>query len=428
MTSRASIGYVAIAGTEVTTNQGFASFLCDQNVYNYYLAYWLWTNAQVFQQEATGTTFKEISKSKLRTMPIPIAPYGEQYRIVAEIEKHLTRLDAGVAGLKQIQAKLKRYCAAVLKAAVEGALTEDWRAQHPDVEPAPVLLQRILHERRAAWEQAELAKYAKAGKTPPKGWQAKYKEPAGPNTSNLPELPEGWCWATVEQVSHFAKYGTSAKTTGDASGIPVLRMGNIQQGVLETRSLKYLPSNHPEFPELLLEKHDLLFNRTNSAELVGKSAVYQGIPSPCSYASYLISVRMVVDYLPELVSTYINSVHGRTWIASVASQQVGQANVNGTKLQALAIPVPPIAEQEQIVAEVERRLSVVTKIETQIAAELKRAERLRQAILKQAFSGQIVPQDPDDEPASALLQRIRAGKNGRASTAAGPDAVQLPFA
>src|SRR5439155_12810055 len=124
---------------------------------------------------------------------------------------------------------------------------------------------------------------------------------------------------------------------------------------------------------------DVLFNRTNSAELVGKTTVYHGTPEPCSFASYLIRVRLCKHSVPELLAYYLNSIHGRTWIKTVVSQQVGQANVNGSKLQALAVPVPPLAEQHRIVAEVERRLSVIDELEALIATNLKRAERLRQS-------------------------------------------------
>ncbi|MGH7990977.1 MAG: restriction endonuclease subunit S, partial [Limisphaerales bacterium] len=219
--------------------------------------------------------------------------------------------------------------------------------------------------------------------------RGKYHEPSAPNIANLPPLAEGWTWASVEQVSTLVQYGSSAKTNEDSIGVPVLRMGNIQDGKFDLESLKYLSQQHDEFPELLLTNGDLLFNRTNSAELVGKTAVFRNSPDPCSFASYLIRVRFCKGCLPDLVAYYINSVFGRAWIASCVSQQVGQANVNGTKLQALAIPLPPLAEQTRIVAEVERRLSVVEELEAVVSANLQRATRLRQSILQRAFSGQL---------------------------------------
>ena len=330
---------------------------------------------------------------------IPLPPIPEQRRIVAEIETQFTRLDASVAALRRAQANLKRYRASVLKAACEGRLVpteaELARSEGRDYEPAGVLLEHILAERPARWESQEKRR-------------GKYKEPVSPDTSDLPEVPEGWVWATVEQASLRIQYGTSNKADIYASGVPVLRMGNIQEGGLDFSSLKYLPAQDTEVQKTLLSPGDLVFNRTNSAELVGKSAVYkENHPSAC-FASYLIRVSFGEGCLPDYVCTFINSQHGRAYISQVKSQQVGQANVNGTKLGGMPIPLPPLAEQCRIVAEVERRLSVIRQAEATVEASLARAERLRQSILKQAFSGKLVPQDPDDEPASALLERISA--------------------
>ena len=347
----------------------------------------------------TGTTRPKLTQAALNQIAIPLPPLPEQHRIVAEIEKQFTRLNASVAALKRAQANLKRYRASLLKAACEGRLVpteaELARSEDRDYEPAHRLLERILAERRAHWESQ------------PKH-RGKYKEPASPDTSDLPELQEGWVWASVEHLSYLVQYGTSAKASSSSVGTPVLRMGNIQDGKLDFSNLKYLPNGNPEVKKTLLNPGDLLFNRTNSVELVGKSAVFKGeLPAVC-FASYLIRVSFDDSYLSDLACTYINSEHGRNFIRSVVSQQVGQANVNGTKLSSMPIPLPPLAEQHRIVAEVERQMSVIQQAEAAVDASLKGSDRLRQSILKQAFSGQLVPQDPNDEPASVLLERIRA--------------------
>jgi type I restriction enzyme S subunit len=347
-----------------------------------------------------------VNQEQLGNLPVPLPPLHEQRRIATVIDELFSDLDAGVTALERARANLKRYRAAVLKAAVEGRLTEQWRAAHPATEPAPQLLARILAERRRKWEANQLAKYAAAGRTPPKDWRAKYVEPTPPETNGLPELPRAWCWGTVEQVSEFARYGSGAKASSEAQGVPVLRMGNIHNGSLDLTDLKYLPADHDEFPDLLLREGDLLFNRTNSAELVGKSAVYLGVPSTCSYASYLIGVRCLRGCDSRFLCCFLNSAYGRRWVGSVVSQQVGQANVNGTKLQALTFPIPPEDEQAQIVADLEERLSDIDAAEAQIETNLQRAARLRQSILKRAFEGKLVPQDPTDEPARVLLERI----------------------
>lgn len=231
---------------------------------------------------------------------------------------------------------------------------------------------------------------------------------APPYTDGVPRLPEGWTWASVEQVSSVAQYGSSAKCA-EAGEVPVLRMGNLSRdGAIDAARLKFLPSRHPEFPELLLSEGDLLFNRTNSAELVGKSAVYRGTPSPCSFASYLIRIRTIMGCDSRYVAACLNSSYGREWIKAVVNQQVGQANVNGTKLQAFVFPLPPAPEQSRIVEETERVLSTSQVAEQAIESNQKRATRLRQSILKRAFEGKLVSQNPNDEPAAVLLGRIRA--------------------
>jgi type I restriction enzyme, S subunit len=364
---------------------------------------------KVARANMTGTAGQMRVPAKwLQTVGLPIPPLAEQSRIVAKLEELLSDLDAGVAELKAAQKKLAQYRQSLLKAAVEGRLTEAWRAQHRPTETGAQLLDRILTERRARWEAKQLAKFQAQGKTPPKDWQKKYPEPVRPDTSGLPELPEGWGWATIDQLSFEQRYGSSAKTDEAASGVPVLRMGNLREGRLDLRSLKYLPENHDEFPQLFLEDGDLLFNRTNSAELVGKTAVYRLEVVPCSFASYLISVRFSPGYLPELASAFINSTYGRDWIKSVAVQQVGQANVNGSKLSALAIPVPPFAEQQEIVRNLGIQTATAFYLESNIDRSLKQSTAQRQNILRAAFSGQLVPQDPNDEPASVLLERVRA--------------------
>ena len=355
--------------------------------------------SEYVRQAQGGVGLAHITKPKFNDSVIPLAPLPEQRRIVAEIEKQFTRLDASAESLKRAQANLKRYRASVLKAACEGSLVpteaELARAEGRDYEPAGVLLERILAERRARWESQEKRR-------------GKYKEPSAPDTSDLPNLPEGWAWATVQQLSNLIQYGTSAKASTDASGIPVLRMGNIQGGSLGYSDLKYLPEHNPDVQTTLLNHGDLLFNRTNSAELVGKSAVYKdNHPSAC-FASYLIRVSFSDEFSSDYACACINSQYGRSFIGRVKSQQVGQANVNGSKLASMPLPLPPLAEQQRIVAEVERRLSVIQQAEATVTASLARADRLRQSILKQAFSGQLVPQYQDDEPASVLLERIRA--------------------
>jgi type I restriction enzyme, S subunit len=205
--------------------------------------------------------------------------------------------------------------------------------------------------------------------------------------SCLEPLPTGWQFVTVEEIATDFRYGTSSKTSVENRGVPVLRMGNISSlGEITFHDLKYLPEAHPDLAETLLREGDLLFNRTNSFELVGKSGVYNGSPTPCSFASYLIRVRLGPRCLPKFLAFALNSEMGRSWIKAVVSQQVGQANVNGTKLRAFRFPLPPIEAQHRIVAEIEKQF---TRIDAGVAALRQTRNKLgryRLAAFESAFA------------------------------------------
>lgn len=202
----------------------------------------------------------------------------------------------------------------------------------------------------------------------------------------LTTIEDSCARSTVGAEARLVEYGSSAKTqlSNDSTDIPVLRMGNIQRGALDWGSLKYLPADHDEFPRLLLERGDLLFNRTNSAELVGKSAVFSQ-PRTASFASYLIRVRFGDRVDARWAAMVINSPAGRRYIGSVVSQQVGQANVNGTKLKAFPLPVPPLSEQVDRIRDYEAVVAARDRLCAGIDRSAVRAAALRRAVLNATF-------------------------------------------
>ncbi|MDE2229382.1 MAG: restriction endonuclease subunit S [Alphaproteobacteria bacterium] len=362
------------------------------------------------RRSMTGAVGQQrVPTSFVKLAPMPIAPTRNQKRIVAKIDELFGEIEAGEQELEKAREGLEAYRRSLLKAAVTGELTRDWRAKNPQKETGADFLTRILDARHAAWEKREIAKLEAKGQKPKDdAWKRRYVQPQQPDTSGLPELPQGWVWASVDQIAYLIQYGSSEKCGADHPGVPVLRMANLQDGELDYSNLKYLPRNHPEFPDLLLEGGDVVFNRTNSAELVGKTAVYDGAISPCSFASYLIRLKLC-GVRPKYFSYFLNSVFGRAWVRSVKSQQVGQANVSGGKLKSLCVPIPPEREQDEIIRAVENGFEAAQEI-FRNESTWGMIERFRQSILTTAFSGQLVPQDPSDEPASVLLERLRAAK------------------
>lgn len=269
-----------------------------------------------------------------------------------------------------------------------------WRKVHHEVEPSESLLKRIAEKQHNG--------------------KRKTNENLNCDLYDLPNLPDTWTWIRIGDISEQIQYGTSEKAGEDPVGIPIIRMGNIQEGKLAFEKLKYMPKDFPDVDKFSLRDGDVLFNRTNSAELVGKTAVYKNYHPKAIFASYLI--RIDVDksfYNPDFLSYFINSTYGRKYIAAVVSQQVGQANVNGTKLASMTIPLPSIEEQAKIVEYVEHNISESAETEVNIERIQSHTDYLRQSILKHAFEGKLVPQDTNNEFASVLLERIKAEKSSQ---------------
>lgn len=363
----------------------------------------------------SGTTRKRISRSNLATLDLPVPPLPEQHRIVAEIEKQLARLEAAVAALRRVQANLKRYRASVLKAACEGRLVpteaELARREGRDYEPADQLLARILKERRVKWEADQFAKMQTAGK-PPKDdkWKAKYQESSTPDTSDLPELPEGWTWVLTNQIAAIqGGIQKQPKRTPKNNAFPFLRVANVLRGRLDLSEIHQIELFGGELQKLHLEVGDLLIVEGNgSASEIGRMAFWSGAIKDCVHQNHIIRARLLGGVLAPYVSAYWNSTEGASRVLAEASSTSGLYTLSVTKVGHLPIPLPPLSEQERIVAEIDRRLSVIDELASIVHANMKRAERLRQAILKRAFEGKLVPQDPNDEPAGALLDRICA--------------------
>jgi type I restriction enzyme S subunit len=352
--------------------------------------------------KGSGSTFDAITGEVLRSHCLWLAPLGEQRRIVAEIEKQFSRLDAGVVALKRVQAELKRYRAAVLQAACVGRLVpteaELARAEGRDYESADGILAR-LQERANSRHSRRVA--ARTGETSP---------------AVLRALPEGWRWATVGQVADLVTKGSSPGWQGfsyQESGVPFLRSQNVRWGRLDLGELAFLPQQFNDaHPTSIIREDDVLLNLVGAS--VGRSAVANHQIDGANSNQAVGIIRLAPDgVVARFLMIGFLSPYGQHHIGTTKAD-VARANFNLDDIQATPVPVPPFVEQQRIVAEVERRLSVIEELDTAVAANLKRAERLRQSILKRAFEGKLVPQDPDDEPASTLLERIRAERTASA--------------
>lgn len=354
-------------------------------------------------------------------LAVPVAPSQEQDRISAKVEELLSDLDAGVAALERARANLKRYRATVLKAAVEGRLTEKWRAAHSGAEPAEKLLERILVERRKNWEKAQLKKYAEKGQSPPKGWKELYPEPAKPNVTSLPSLPKGWCWTTVESVGDVL-LGRQRAPQFLTGRFPrkYLRVANIKDDRIEFDDVEEMDFDETHFAKYRLLPGDILVSEGQSPELVGQSAIFRGELEDLCFQKTLHRYRALTNGVTAEYAQLVFRAHVLTGVfMRLASITTNIAHLTLEKFCAAPFPLAPADEQIEIVRLADQSLSSIEHVRKQTEVERVRSNRLRQSILKRAFEGKLVPQDPKDEPASELLARIRAGRAAAVKTDSG---------
>jgi type I restriction enzyme S subunit len=343
-------------------------------------------------------------------LEMPVAPVPELARIIAEIEKQFTRLDAAVAALKRVQVNLKRYRAAVLSAACEGRLVpteaELARREGRSYEHASVLLDRNLGERRSSWEANHLVE-GRGPRSLSGKW--KYQEPFMVETSDLPVLPEGWCWASLDALLREPlRNGHSAKAIGGADGVPTFSLSAVTYGDFSPANIKNTSADPRKVDDLWVEPGDIFIERSNTPELVGTARLYSGEAHVAIFPDLLIRVRLLSAVLPAYVESVLQSFRTRQFYRRKAQGISGtMPKIDQGTVQETMIPLPPLAEQKAIVEALADQFSVIDHLENELKEKLRKAEALRQSTLKSAFEGKLVLQDPHNEPASALLERIR---------------------
>lgn len=334
-----------------------------------------------------------INKNFINYIETPLPPLPEQHRIVARIEELFTKLDAGIDALKKVKTQLKRYRQAVLKYAFEGKLTEEWREEHRgELEPASVLLEKIKEERKK-----------KLGK--------KYKELPPVDTENLSELPDGWVWIGLNDIAEFKNGINFSKDQKGGEGILTIDVLNMYSKSIFVNLDNLYRVNKSVKDEYLLKYGDILFVRSSvKREGVGWASAFKEATEPVTFCGFIIRARLQEPRIsPEYITYFLRTNFARELIVNRGSQ-VTITNISQNSLGKIPVPLPSATEQHKIVEEIERRFSVADEVEKVIEQSFKQAERLRQSILKKAFEGKLVPQDPTDEPASVLLERIKKEK------------------
>ena len=371
-----------------------------------------------------GVSYSAVSDEQVREQVLWLPPLREQHRIVAKIEELFSELDKGIESLKTARTKLDVYRQAVLKHAFEGKLTAWWRDENQDkLETPEQLLARIKQEREALYKQ-QLREW----KTAAKKWDGggmRSKRIAKPKSAKdlssigqkdqepPPDLPNGWVWVKLGQLFSISPQNGVYKPASEyGDGTHIIRIDDFYDGQLIRRNgFKKLRLNHQEIEKYKVRNSDLIINRVNSIEHLGKCALVEGLTENTVFESNIMRCRVIDDVISKAyVATYLASHEGRNRLCKNAKHAINQASINQTDVTNALVPTTSLEEQLLIVQKIRLKLSQAGALISQIEALLKQAGVLRQSILKKAFSGQLVSQDPNDEPASVLLERIRADR------------------
>lgn len=370
----ATIGKLGILTIDAATNQAVCGIFVPEGVETKYLFYFLLQHRRELIKQGAGGAQPNISQGIVRDIEVPIPPLPEQRRIVARIEELFSRLDAGVAALRHAKAQLQRYRQSVLAAAVTGQLTQEWREQHPDTESAEELLKRILVRRREQW----------------KG-RGKYTEPVDHDTTDLKEVPKSWTWSSFEGVITELRNGISKKPDA-TEGLRILRISAVRPLAVDLDDSQFLSDSLSKFATYKLEPNDLLFTRYNGTRaFVGVCGLIPKLTEPFVYPDKLIRARLVDQraLLPSFVEIAMNAGESRRFLEERIRTTAGQSGISGSDIKVTPLPIPPLTEQHQIVAEVEARTTAIDHLDAELDRQITRSNRLRQSTLASAFAGRL---------------------------------------
>lgn len=368
-----------------------------------------------------------LTHSRFGKLQVVLPPLNEQRRIVERIEARFAEIDKGIESLQAARTALGLYRQSLLKSAFEGRLTADWRAANPDkLETPDALLARIKGEREAGYKVAltewktACAAWEEDGRRGPKPKKPEKLEPPTPlathEMASIPELPDEWVYCRLSDVAAIGSGMSVSKSRKheDPMEVSYLRVANVQRGYLDLSDIRSMPVERSQLASLKLQELDVLFNEGGDRDKLGRGWVWDGQIETCITQNHVFRAR---PYKQErtwsrFISEWGNS-YGRDYFEKGGKQTTNLASINKTVLKALPVPLCAPAEQNEIVRILDERLSAADALGEEIEVGLKRADALRQSILTEAFAGRLVPQDPADEPAAVLLERIRVEQEAK---------------
>jgi type I restriction enzyme S subunit len=370
---------VAILVRRAAINQDIKCFDSGDDVLNRWLVLaWRAAERALLSENREGTTVQSVKSQTLQNFALAIPPINEQRRILVKLEKLLDRVDLCQRRLAKIPVLLKRFRQTVVAAACSGRLTEDWREKNSAL----------------AAENA-----------------------FSPDGSS--EVPVSWTWKLLSEVAQVRGGVTKGRKLGGKKSIflPYLRVANVQDGFLDLSEIKHIEVLPEDEGKYRLESGDILFTEGGDRDKLGRGTVWRGEIPKCIHQNHIFRARLLSkDVSPDYISIASKSDFSRRYFFENASQTVNLASINLTTLSALPLPLPPFPEQQEILRRIDELFALADQIEARYAKAKQYVDSLKQSILAEAFRGELVPQDPSDEPATVLLERIREARITRATS------------
>ena len=424
---RAPVGPTNLAQFECCIGRGLVALHPCEGIEPKFVLYLLRSIEPVLSRQGTGSTFKAVTKGFIENLEFNLPPLAEQNRIVSKIQELFSELDKGVESLEKAREQLKVYRQAVLKHAFEGKLTARWREENKDkLETPEQLLARIKREREKRYEQ-QLNDW----KVAVKEWEAEGKigkkplRPAlfiAPNPlvqSDLAELlniPKLWQYVRLSEIAQIGSGMSISKSRKLEIPFetPYLSVANVQRGKLDLSAVKSMKIECSQLHRLALKQWDVLFNEGGDRDKLGRGWVWESQIEPCITQNHVFRASpFLKSHQHSKWISYWGNIFGQLYFETHGKQTTNLASINKTVLSKFPIPLPPIEEQKEIIRRLESQTSMIDHLEEDITSSIGRLNTLRQSILRRAYVGRLASQDPNDEPASTLLDRIRIAKNAK---------------
>lgn len=382
----------------------------DSKYINYYLTFFYYTG-EVVKYQGGSNNLRNLKFDEYSDINVPLPPLAEQKRIVAKLDALMEKVEVARERLEAIPETLKQFRQRVLAHAVSGKLTEEWRRENPNVESAKELLEKVRNLRVERFK-AECKTAVLEGKRRPKSLAEEHEVPK----DELPSIQQTWEWSFLQNIAELKGGVTKGRDLKDCETVevPYLRVANVQDDYLDLNEVLTIAVKVIEVEKYLLEAGDILFTEGGDRDKLGRGTIWQNEIDTCIHQNHIFRARVNKELiLPKFISIVTKSQFSRDYFFNNAKQSVNLASINITKLGNLQVPIPPLAEQYEIVDKVEELYSWTDKVKESYNQALEKLEKLPQALLAKAFRGELVPQDPSDEPASELLERIQAAREGQ---------------